>query len=163
MNSEHGTKKKITLSIAKDVVEQARNVGIKNISQITENALKTASFSKEKCTKDDLINMYEAFFRSTQSQLRKYGCSIKVGYIKSNPDEPNHNDSIIRLYENTLKIEDQNSVGTKTTVADVYPHLDDLKSIMENLLPTLINAARENKERIQELELALRFFNAMSN
>ena len=156
-------KERISLSIRKDVINKAREAGIKNISALTESILQTLTFSAEKNTKEDLIAAYESFFNTIRPFLEKYGCSIKVGYIPSAPNESPEAEAIIMLYEDSLKTEDQFGRASTTSVSEVLTKLDPLKQILDNLLPTLIRAAQENKEKIQEFELALRFFDSMAH
>jgi len=156
-------KKRISLSIKEEVINQARQAGIKNISALTESILQALAFSAEKNTKEDLIAAYESFFKTIQPILEKYGCSIKVGYIPALPNEPPEVEEIIMLYEDSLKTEDQFGNATTTSTSQVLSNLDPLKQILDNLLPTLIRAAQENKDKIQEFELALRFFNSMAH
>jgi len=163
LSGQREDKTKITLSINKQVIDQTREAGIKNISAITESILKALTFSNDKNTKEDVLSAYQGFFKAVQPFLGKYGSSLKVGYIPLSHTENNSAELIIVLYEDSLKTEDQYGTSTEISIKDAYKYLDGLKTILENLFTNLITAAKENKEKIQEFELALRFFSSLKN
>lgn len=152
-------KQKLTLSINKEVIENARREGI-NISAITEEVLKAITFSREKNTRDDLIEAYENFFDVVKPWLQKFGTEIKVG---SNY-EPNSGSSMpIHFSKDGLSIEDFDGIAHYTYVSDVVESLDGPKEILENLIPALIKAAQNNREKMREFEISLRFLRALSD
>ena len=150
-------KQKLTLSISKDVIDKARVEGI-NISAITEKVLTAITFSPEKNTKDDLIEAYDNFFEALKPFLKKYGTSIRVG--------KEHLESgyfmLITLDGDSLVIEDPTGEFHKTSISANIDWLDSPTVILENLIPSLIQSAENNREKMKEFEISLRFLKALS-
>ena len=152
-------KQKLTLSISKDVINNAKKEGI-NISAITEQVLKAITFSSGKNTRDDLIEAYENFFEAVKPWLKKFGTSINVGAEY----EPNAGGSMpIILNRNGLSIEDFDGALHSTYEDSVVDSLDGPKIILEKLIPALIKAAKNNREKMKEFEISLRFLRALSD
>jgi len=152
-------KQKLTLSIDKNVIQQARQVGI-NISSLTEEFLRAITFSHQNFTQDDLIEAYQILFDLIRPYLKKYSASINVGDVY---EENSHQSYPIVLTKVGLKAEYFDGEDYNT---DVKQSIDDLyspKKILEKLLPALINAAQNNQEKMKEFELSLRFLKALSD
>jgi len=152
-------KQKLTLSIDKNVIEKAREVGI-NISSLTEEFLRAIIFSHQNFTQDDLIESYQILFDLIRPYLKKYSASISVGDVY---EENTHQSYPLELTKDGLKAYYFDGEEYNT---DVKQSIDDLytpKKILEELLPALIKAAQNNQEKMKEFEMSLRFLKALSN
>jgi len=150
-------KQKLTLSIDKDVIKQARDVGI-NISSLTEDFLRAATIQKN-FTQDDLIESYKIFFEQIEPYLKKYLASVTVGEGYEETVEESYP---IILTKNGLHV-DHFGDWFNTDVKSSIDELDRPKKILERLLPALITAAQNNQEKMKEFEMSLRFLKALSD
>lgn len=161
------SKQKLTLGISKKVIERAKAAGI-NISAITEELLTAVTYQPSQGnTRDDVVKAYEALFKAIDPVLIQYGeppvevgkaLRIKEdGSLDERPiaystyaglySDPEGDEKDIRLYE----------------VANKLSSLYKPTKLLNNLILTLIESAEENREKIRELEMALRFVKALSD
>lgn len=152
-------KQKLTLSIDKEVIKSAKQEGI-NISQITEQILKAITFSADENTTDDVISAYKNFFDVIQPFLKKYRANIQVG---NDYDLQHGIDFPIRLGGSYLVKDYPDDSTGNVTVESEIDSLYSPKEIIERLIPALIKGAKNNREKLKEFEMALRFLRAMSN
>jgi Post-segregation antitoxin CcdA len=147
-------KQKLTLGISRDVIAKAKEVGI-NISGITEQVLRSVIYDPKGNTKGDLIKAYESLFDLAKSALERYNTNFEVG-IKDGS-------SVILDYNNGLIYHDKNKPDPAHTISlsEAIPHLLPTKNILENLVLATIEGKERNKDRIKELQLALRFVKAI--
>lgn len=152
-------KQKLTLSIDKDVIKKARQIGI-NISSLTEEFLRAVTIPQENFTQDDMIKAYQILFDQIKPYLKKYNTSVVVGRVY----EENIYDSYpIRLTKDGLKADYFDGEVYNTDVKNAIDDLDRPKKILEQLLPALITGAQKNQEKMKEFEMSLRFLKAMSD
>ncbi len=150
------SKQKLTLGISKDVITRAKEVGI-NISEITEQVLKSILYDPKGKTKQDLIEAYESLFDFAKLALQRYNVSFEVG-IK---DES----SIILDCNNGFIYRDTKNpyVTHSISLHDAIPYLLPTKNIIENLIMVTTEGKEKNKDRIKELQLALRLVKVLFN
>jgi hypothetical protein len=156
-------KQKLTLGLNKDVIERAKAAGI-NISEVTEQVLRALTYDPKGNTIYDVIEGYEKLFRCIAPILRRYDRSILVGMHKIYQSIDDNNKTIelpIELVYDTTLLEygpPPNTGDYKVVEVDeVVYALDEPTKILENLILSVIQAAEENKEKIKELQFALRF------
>lgn len=150
-------KQKLTLSINRDVIEKAKESGV-NISAITEQVLKAITYVPSGNTLDDIAEAYTTLFDAIKPILKSYGAYVKVGeieYAESDGSVFAHGD--IRLGPYGLYADRPDDSTIETSVRDVVSDLFKPKEILERLIPALIAAAENNKARIKEFEIALKF------
>jgi hypothetical protein len=172
-------KQKVTLGISKDVVEKAKAAGI-NISEITEDLLTTMTFQPKGNTKDDVMNAYQSFLDVMSKLLEKYGASAPIGSVNysmgpdTEPEDPNelwtehwtfyvgaggvwkagykewyngHNESL--------------ESDNKVPLSELMPYMFEPKTILENLIKAITTAAEYNKEKLAQLDFAMRLVQTM--
>jgi Post-segregation antitoxin CcdA len=149
-------KQKLTLGISKDVITKAKEVGI-NISEITEQVLKSILHDPKWDTKQDLIEAYESLFDFAKLVLQRYNTNFEVGIKEGS--------SIILDYNNGFIYQDNNKphVAHSISLPDAIPYLLPTKNIIENLMLATTEGEEKNKDRIKELQLALRLVKALFN
>ena len=163
-------RQKLTLGLNKSVIERAKAAGI-NISAITEHLLRAIIYDPNGNTNDDVIKAYEALFNAIRPLLIQYDTRIDVGKIRHYNDpeckEISYQDSIL-LEKVGLILYDEHSVpglayANSTSVAEILPYVYKPVTILENLIIALIDAAQKNRDKIKELEFALRFIRVLSD
>ena len=147
-------KQKLTLGINKDVIIKAKEVGI-NISEITEQVLKSILYGPIGNTKQDLIEAYRSLFDFAKLALQRYNTNFEVG-IKGGS-------SIVLDYNNGFIYQDAKKphITHNISLSDAIPYLLPTKNIIENLILATTEGKEKNKERIKELKLALRLVKAL--
>jgi len=155
-------KQKLTLGINKEVLEQARIIGI-NISSITEQVLKAITFDAKKGTSEDLIHAYDVLFEAIKPILKKYNTDVEVGlaFEDDNPYDGLQYDLL--LNKNDLRVlSGEMGLYQKITIGNNFDSFHGPIKILENLLRSLTGAVQKNKEKIKEFEIALRIINVIS-
>jgi post-segregation antitoxin CcdA/integrase-like protein len=147
-------KQKLTLGISKDVITKAKEVGI-NISEITEQVLKSVLYDPKGNTKQDLIEAYESLFDFAKLALQRYNTNFEVGIKEGN--------SIVLDCNNGFIYHDKKEPypSYSISLSDAMPYLLPTKNIIENLILATTEGKEKNKGRIKELQLALRLVKAL--
>lgn len=147
-------KQKLTLGISSEVIAKAKEAGI-NISELTEQVLKSVIYDQKGNTKGDLTKAYESLFDLAKCAVEGYNTNFEVG-VKDGS-------SILLDYNSGLIYRDQNKPDPahSISVSEAIPYLLPTKNILENLILATIEGKERNKERLKELQLALRFVRAL--
>jgi len=156
-------KEKLTLSVDKKVIEKAKKLGI-NISEITEKVLK--GYTSAKKPNGSLYDGYTQLFDSITPLLREFGVDIKIAesiqvvrdgkgaeweepdHIFLEPDGSFYSDPFGAHFKDIQKI-------------DVRSFLSPAK-IISNLVNALAKSEGARKEKLQEILMAKRIIDAMS-
>jgi hypothetical protein len=152
-------KQKLTLTVNRDVIEKAKAEGI-NISAITEQLLRAVTYqSNDGNTIDDVHKAYSAVFSEVQIILKQYTTSIIVGhgYESDEEGELEAEYDVILSPGRLLKLYD-NGEGKTVSVSEILGILYEPNKIINNLIQEITQAAKRNKQKINELTFALRFF-----
>ena len=155
-------KQKLTLDIInKNVIQRAKAAGI-NVSAVTEYLLNAITHqSNDGNTRDDLVRVYEVLFCNAWSLLAKYdqigGYDIDVGEYGYDAEKRLKKvicfDTLMGL---SICYEDHgNPIEADIPVDRVLDVLYKPMKIIENIIISLTYAARTNKEKLADLELAL--------
>jgi Post-segregation antitoxin CcdA/Integrase repeat unit len=147
-------KQKLTLGINKDVIIKAKEMGI-NISEITEQVLKSILYDPKGNTKQDLIEAYESLFDFAKLALQKYNTNLEVGIKGGSSIVLDYNNGFI--YQDTTKP----NITHNISLPEAIPYLLPTKNILENLILATTEGKEKNKDRIKELKLALRLVKAL--
>lgn len=155
-------KQKLTLSVSKEVVDKAKELGI-NISEITEEVLRRFAFAPKKAEKEQVYMKYEELFRTMLPLLRKYDAFVKIGSTELLDSKGNFL-QLLDIFLNpdgTFQISDMES-----TFKDIRGvHLYDLlppQGILSNFIVALKETADRRKEQVKELEMARRIIEAIT-
>lgn len=150
-------KTNLTIRIDKEVLKKAKELEL-NLSATTEGFLKVASLSKEKkiIKTTDLRNEYRKIFLDLIILLRLWGITyLKIGadidqeglnheyYLNPERGEIEH---CIDEMDHTIKIWKLN---------DEWPIVQILSTeeIIKNLVNKIYNTAKENKKRLEDIEI----------
>lgn len=161
-------KQKLTLGISRDVIRRAKAAGI-NISAITEELLTAITYEpNDGNRRDDVVRAYQALFSAAESIMFTYNdFAVEVGFQRLSITIDNKNTwkeysimlTIQGLYKKTASPDDLQEVS----VDEVLQWLYEPKKILQNLILSLIYGAEKNKEKIKELEFALRLIKTLSD
>jgi len=157
-------KQKLTLSVRKDVIDKAKELGI-NISEITEKVLQGFAFSSEDLSDDEFYSKYEELFQVMLPLMRKYDFSVEFAKLVIFDKEGDvlAEEGIYLLpdgrfwesfTEDCLKSTDIRSINTY----DLHPPV----IILSKFIESLTNSIEKRKERIKELEMAKQIIEAIS-
>jgi hypothetical protein len=160
-------KEKLTLSVEKEVVEKAKNLGI-NISDITERVLK--GYTSAEKPEDDLHEAYQKLFDSILPLLEEFDCSVKVAegvdiFITRTTDGKEREDEVPvevfltaygRYYEATTDFDFKDIRQIKSGLF-LSP-----EEILSNLVNALAKSKEKRKEQMNEIMMAKRIIDAMS-
>jgi hypothetical protein len=157
-------KEKLTLSVDRDVVDKAKNLGI-NISEITERVLK--GYTSAEKPEGSIYDAYKDLFDSILPLLKEFDCKVKVA------------ESWFEVDDNERYLEDESYLtqyGTffiraHTAPEDYFVHditkinPDEFLSpekILSNLVNELAKGQEKRKEKMDEILMAKRIIDAMS-
>ena len=122
---------------------------------MTERLLQSYMIDMEGSTKDDVVKAYETVFDTMKPILQKYDTDIQVGVnLDENPAgykvylNPNNG---LYLMKNTY------SKKSSSSIKEVLRYLYAPDDIIEKLIFVALESADNNKKKIIELNLALRF------
>ncbi len=155
-------KQKLTLSVNKEVVEKAKEMGI-NISEITEDVLRGFAFTPTELDDEELYRQYQELFSFMLPTMKKYNFSVEVA---TNPYFDNKGEYLgsltLSLLTNSIfwvdEIEHSFSDITKIPVHDFHTPI----FILEKFLKGLTDSVDKRKEHLKELEMAKRIVQAIS-
>jgi hypothetical protein len=158
-------KEKLTLSVDKEVVDKAKNLGI-NISEITEKIL--TGYTSAQKPSGSIFDAYEDLFNSIKFLLKEFDCRVKVAQTLIEDE-----DSCFVEQEYFLT-----QYGTFFVHVLIGPpqeshFISDIKKIdprdfltpdkiLSNLLKELVQAQEKREEKMEELLMAKRIIDAMS-
>jgi len=157
-------KEKLTLSVDKEVVEKAKKLGI-NISDITEKVL-TGYTSAEK--PDGIIHdAYKELFDSILPLLKEFDCSVLVAASWFEPEEG------YRIPEDATYLTPYGTFLIKPYTQQEDYYISDIKKIpsgefltpkeiLSNLVNELARNQEKRKDKIDEILMAKRIIDAMS-
>jgi hypothetical protein len=159
-------KEKLTLSVDKEVVQKAKNLGI-NISEITEKVLK--GYTAAEKPNDDLYGSYNQLFDSITPLLKEFDCSVKVAEGIDTMTYEDKGKTSSYEYEISIHLCSDGSFYAE----EVEVSLNDIKSIkqkfflspekiLSNLVEALANSKEKREEQIKEIQMAKRIIEAMS-
>lgn len=159
-----GSKEKLTLSVDKDVVEKAKDLGI-NISELTEKVLAGFTFEPTKLDESQVRAKYQELFATMVPLLKKFNTAVKVGKFLETVDVGLEEELIIELCSDG-------------GLFAFYPDIDfekafNLQEINLNLLlppneilnefiKAISEGAKKHKERLKELEMTKKIIEAIS-
>jgi post-segregation antitoxin (ccd killing protein) len=168
--SKEPAKQKLTVDIInKNVIQRAKAAGI-NVSAVTEYLLNAITHkSNNGNTRDDLVRVYEVLFSNAWSLLAKYdqigGYDIDVGEYGYDAEKRLKKvicfDTLMGL---SICYEDHgNPIEADIPVDRVLDVLYEPMKIIENIIISLTYAAETNKQRLAELNSALKLVKDLSN
>jgi hypothetical protein len=156
-------KARVNLGIDKNVLERAKAAGI-NISAATEGLLKALTYSPRGNTVEDVIQAQERLLHSIQQVLKKYNATLEVGRITEGEEGLlDYYGGKIVLVRSLLLVENPvKDIATPLPISKIWEYLYPTEKIIESLILTLIEASEKNREKVRQLEFALRFVKALS-
>jgi hypothetical protein len=159
-------KQKLTLSVDKEVVEKAKELGI-NISDITEKVL--AGYTSVEKPEGSFYDAYSQLFASIQELLKEYDCRVKVA--ESWLYYGDHDEG--RELQDETYLTESGSFFVSTHIEPEDFYLNDITKIprdeflppakiLSNLVSELAKSQEERKEKMEEILMAKRIIDAMS-
>lgn len=156
-------KEKLTLSVDKEVVEKAKKLGL-NISDLTELALKGATFSAKEADTDTLYKLYEELFAVMKPLLQRYGAFVKIGSEELYDDETGQ-----YIETQNFHLGSDGRFGddfTDSRFADIRKVpiniLDTPSEILSNLLKALADSVPKREAIARDLQVAKRIVEAIA-
>jgi hypothetical protein len=155
-------KRKLTLSVNKEVVDKAKKLGI-NISEITESVLKGFVFTPKVLDDDVIYQHYDELFNVMLPLMEKYKFHVDIAQDVEFDD----NDEVLWAANVSLEPEKVFYVDQfdtrftdikKIDVNDFHPPL----TILETFLSNMTNAVEKRRENIKEIEMAKRIVQAIA-
>jgi hypothetical protein len=160
-------KEKLTLSVDKEVVQKAKNLGI-NISEITEKVL--AGYTAAEKPEGDLYDAYQQLFDSILPLLKEFDCSVKIGdgvehvTFTDSGGKETHDEVPITIFlcsDNSFYVDpfgDSFSDIRGIAQGDFFSP----EKILSNLISSLAGSKEKRKEKMAEIQMAKRIIEAMS-
>jgi len=152
-------KEKLTLSVDKEVVEKAKELGI-NISEITEKVLKGFTFEPTKVEESQIREGYKELFHTMQPLIRKFDLRLKVGEGGELTKEGDYfSYDFWLLPDGTLHLEDseENIPIDKLEISDFLPPT----KIMEEFIKELSEGVKKQKQRLKEIKAVQQIIKAV--
>jgi hypothetical protein len=155
-------KQKLTLSVNKDVIEKAKEMGI-NISEITENILKGFTFQIQGLTGEELYDKYQELFNVMIPLMKRFGFSVVIANY-SDFDEWGKTidqDTISLLYSGEYWSD--NSESDFKDIKYIQLHwFKEPTAILSYFIENLVKGMESQKERLKEIEMAKRIVEVLS-
>jgi hypothetical protein len=159
-------KQKLTLGIDRGIIDRAKAAGI-NISAITEHLLRSITYDPKGDTTETVVKAYQALFDAMWPLLDKYDTTVEVGRdIDHNAVlkislEPDLSKSVFLIHI---------PLAGEGRRPSLYPVHEELVSylyepnvILQNLILAVSEGAQKNREKVRELDFALRLVKALSD
>ena len=157
-------KEKLTLSVDKEVVDKAKNLGI-NISEITERVLK--GYTSAEKPEGSIYDAYQELFDSILPLLTEFDCEVKISESWFEPDDEN------RFVEDECYFTQYGNIHVKGCMGQPDCYLTDIKKIrpeeflspdkiLSNLVKELAQAQEKRNEKMEGILMAKRIIEAMS-
>lgn len=157
-------KQKLTLSVDKEIVEKAKKLGI-NISEITEKVL-TGYTSAEK-PDGSIHEAYKQLFDSILPLLKEFDCRVKVAQSWFDIDEEQ------QVPEDETYLTQHGTFFVQAFIEPENYNISDIKrippeefltpdKILSNLVNELARSQEKRKEKMDEIMMAKRIIDAMS-
>ena len=156
-------KQKLTLSVNKDVVEKAKEMGI-NISEITEDVLRGFAFTPTELDDEELYSQYAELFSVMLPIMKKYDFSVPIAEDPIiDPKTGEYRWSFtIWLTTNSLFYIDEID-HTFSDIKDLpISSLLPPKQILTNFIEKLTKTVDIRKEHLKELEMAKQIIQAIA-
>ena len=161
-------KEKLTLSVDKEVVEKAKNLGI-NISEITENVLKGYTSDRPE---GNLYDSYKELFNSILPLLKEFDCRVKIAESWIEFEDDDGGVERVGILDESYLTADGNYLikdfaeGRDYFIYDVtkIPTEEFLppNKILENVVKELVSSQEKRKAKMDEILMAKRIIEAMS-
>lgn len=159
--SETTAKRKLTLSVDEKVVDKAKELGL-NLSEVTENVLRSFAFVPNETEKEALYAKYQELCDTMRPLLKEYDVSVKVaeGTLYDDKENPMGTIDISLLTDGTFWIDDFEQSLKDIHQIETYDFLEPRK-ILSNFIGAIADAKARRKERLEELEMAKRIIAAI--
>ncbi len=162
-------KEKLTLSVEKEVIEKAKNLGI-NISEITERVLK--GYTSAEKPAGSIHDAYKDLFDSIQLLLKEFDCRVKVAELWIEAEDEQGVTQPIGLEDETYLTGSGSFLIVSYLTGEDY-YIKDIKrispeeflapkKILANLVNELAKSEEKRKEKMDEILMAKRIIDAMS-
>jgi hypothetical protein len=154
-------KSKLTLSVDKEIVSKAKNLGL-NLSEITENVLRSFTFTPNSMDKESLYGGYRSLFDTMLPLLKDYDESVLVAKWTEIDVEGKNlfefewyltQDGTFWNLDFEKEVKDIKSIPS-------YGFLEPIK-ILSNFISALSSAKEKRKEKLEQIELAKKILEAI--
>jgi len=158
-------KQKLTLGIDRGIIDRAKATGI-NISAITEHLLRSITYDPKGDTTETVVKAYQALFDAMWPLLDKFDTTVEVGR------DIDHNAvlkiSLVHLSKSVfLTYIPLVGEGRRPSLFPVHEelvsYLYEPNVILQNLILAVSEGAQKNREKVRELDFALRLVKALSD
>lgn len=159
-------KQKLTLSVDKEAVEKAKELGI-NISEITEKVL--IGYTSAEKPEGSIYDAYQQLFDSIRELLKEFDCNVQVAesWIDIDPDG---ND---RAPQDETYLTPSGQFLVKVYIGPEDFYVNDIKKIpyqeflppekiLSNLVKELAQSQEKRKEKMDGILMAKSIIDAMS-
>ena len=154
-------KSKLTLSVDKDIINKAKNLGL-NLSDVMEKVLRSFTFVPSKTDKESVYLGYKSIFKMMQPYLRDYGSHVTVAKWTATEDNGE------TFYENEIQLEPSGTLWN----SDFEYELKDITDIptwaffeptriIFNFIEAMANGKIKREEELEKIELAKRLLTAI--
>ena|SRR2546425_40380 len=159
-------KQKLTLTVDKETIEKARQAGLDNISEFTEKVLMGFTAAPTEADQAELHNQYERLFSAMLPTLKKYGIDVQVGAETEYDDaeEPIASYAYTFDQHGAFWAEGMEGYSTKIDLSKIP--LNDLfepQRIVKLFIKRIAQAKQENQEKIEQLQMAIKIVEAISD
>ena len=158
-------KEKLTLSVNKEVIQKAKKLGL-NISEITEQVLK--GYTSAEKPNGSLYDGYNKLFNSIIPLIKEFGIDVCVARVDIlDIDEKDSHvfrfEESVWLTHNGIFYASEAEIYFKDiTKINIQDFLSP-KEILSNLIDALVKSKEAQEERMNELMMAKRIIDAMSD
>lgn len=159
MKTKPSGKQKLTLTVDSEVVEKAKEIGL-NLSDITENVLRSFAFSPKEGDKQEVYAKYRELLESMKPVIADYGVSVEIANYIEDMDTMDEQQILLTPTGELWNASNEELVPSLEKVPLYLLH--EPKQILANFVDSLSKEKQKRKERIEELEMARRIVLAMN-
>ena len=156
-------KQKLTLSVNREVVDKAKELGI-NISEITERVLRGYTLEPSEYNDQEVYAHYQNLFQTMLPLMKKFHFSVVVAeYSRFDKSGFPISDNKISLEPNGAFWASEIQEYSKGIEQIQINWFTESSEILSNFIESLTNAVEKRKESLKELEMAKRIIHAISD
>src|SRR5437867_2330576 len=102
-------KGKLTLTVDAETIRKAKEMGV-NISELTENVLRTFAFTTKDESRRTVFDHYKALFDTMAPLLKEYDTSVHVARYVGHPNDPSLDEEVYLLGDGRFLVDPEEAV-----------------------------------------------------
>ena len=159
-DTRNSVKGKLTLSVDSEIIRKAKKLNL-NLSEITENVLRSFTFTPDNTDKNSVYDAYQGMFNLMLPLLKDYETDVLVARMSDLLNDGSFYELDWYLVsDGTFWCPDLEKQIEKITSIPIYA-FQKPNEILFNFINSLASAKERREEKLEEIELAKRILLAI--